>query len=140
MDARRLVPFLYVTLLAACSSPTGVGPREEALASLSTVSALVEALRDAGASVVETGKSVESIFTVPAEVLLVDGVEITAHAFPTPAEAAADVPRLEQALALWARPMRLYRGGSLLVLAPGDDAELTRLLEGVLGRPVARVG
>ena len=124
---------------SSCASPTEARLEPEALAAAS-VEELPGALRSAGATVVETGESVTSIFSVPGTVLLVNGAHVEAFAFPSEGAAVAEVPRLEQALILWATPMRLYRAGRLLVLAPGTPDSLSRVLERVLGPPVAGVG
>lgn len=125
---------------SSCASPTE-GPLEpDALAAGASVGELPGALRSAGATVVETGESVTSIFSVPGAVLVVDGAHVEAFEFPSEGAAVAEVPRLEQALILWATPMRLYRAGRLLVLAPGTPDSLSRVLERVLGPPVAGVG
>lgn len=143
MDRRGLVlSFAAAVALGAvgCASPSEPGPAADVVAAVASPAELADAIRAAGAHVVATGDTVVSIFSVPGVVLLVDGVRVEAFGFADAEQAAADVPNLARALVLWATPMRLYRSGSVLLLAPGEPDSLDRVLTRVLGRPAASVG
>ena len=105
---------------------------------------LYEALRAAGASVEVGGPMSQEFFSVPGQVLTINGTGVQLFEYAGPEEAQRDAAQVAPdggsvgtTMIMWIAPPHFYALGALIVLYVGDDAAITLLLEGALGAPFA---
>ena len=107
---------------------------------------LLDALRKAGANV-QLGATVEQPFlSVSGTLLTVNGADVQVFEYENEAAAQADVARLADTFAgrgttiiTWVASPHAYHSGRVIALYVGDDAATLKLLEGVLGAPIAEL-
>ena len=107
---------------------------------------LLDALRKAGANV-QLGATVEQPFlSVSGTLLTVNGADVQVFEYENEAAAQADVAKLADTFAgrgttmiTWIASPHAYHSGRVIALYVGDDAATLKLLEGVLGTPVAEL-
>jgi hypothetical protein len=135
---------LLLSLVAtACGGQAGAaGPETETQGeqSLDDLNSLREALLAAGASV-ETGEQIDQpFFSVPGQILKVNGVDVqvfeyeTSEAMGTEAsQVSEDGSTIGTSMVSWMEASHFFRAGRMVVLYVGEDQGLLDLLEGVLG-------
>jgi len=107
---------------------------------------LIDALRNAGANV-QIGDTVEQPFlSVSGTLLTVNGADVQVFEYENEAAAQADVAKIADTFAgrgttmiSWVASPHAYHSGRVIALYVGDDAATLKLLEGVLGTPVAEL-
>lgn len=147
---------LFAFLAAACGAqvitPADIQDPVSTLAASTAVqtevvdnlNTLVAALKNAGLTV-ETGDMVEQpFFTVPGQILNINGAEVQAFEFETPealnaaaAEVAADGGSIGTNMVTWEDAPHFFRAGRTLVLYVGQDPVVLKVLEGILGSQFA---
>lgn len=144
-----LAALLASFFLSACqpgNPGTSVGDQEPettfAPGSEETLDAtgLVEALESAGATVGQEGEIEQPFFSVPGQVITINGesVQVFEYANVTQADAEAtqvapDGSSIGTTMATWIGPPHFYRAESLIILYVGDDQTIIELFETVLG-------
>ena len=110
----------------------------------SEASLLYQDLRAAGASVEVGGPIGQVFFSVPGQVLTIDGADVQVFEYPGPEEAQRDAALVAPGgssvgttMISWVAPPHFYALGRLIVLYVGDDAGVTQRLEAALGPPFA---
>ncbi len=105
---------------------------------------LYQALRATGVSVKVGGAIGQVFFSVPGQVLTIDGTDVQVFEYPGPAEAQSDADQVAPdggsigpTMITWAATPHFYRLDSVIVLYVGDDAAVSLLLEEALGAPFA---
>lgn len=108
---------------------------------------LHQALRATGASVEAGGAIGQVFFSVPGQVLTIDGTDVQVFEYPTPEEAQDDADQVAPdgssvgpTMIMWVATPHFYRMGTVIVLYVGDDADVSLLLEEALGAPFAEGG
>src|SRR6266545_7771754 len=105
---------------------------------------LIEALRKAGATAM-IGDQVEQPFlSTTGTQVTINGTDVQVFEYADEAAAQADATKLTDTLAgrgtamiSWVASPHAYRAGRVIVLYVGDDPAILKLLQGVLGAPVA---
>ena len=134
-------------LLGALWFACGDGGGEPSLSprfSSSPVEALIEDLRNSGATVEPSGVATLPFFAMSGVRLSVDGEQIEAYTFATAEEAARAAPGVSAdgsqatgngiaANILWVASPHFFLESRLIVLYVGDVPELLQLLEATLG-------
>ena len=105
---------------------------------------LIDALRKAGATVTPEDAVEQPFLSVAGTQLGVNGADVQVFEYVDDAAAQADAAKLIDALAgrgtvmiTWVASPHAYRAGRVIVLYVGDDPAILKLLQGVLGAPVA---
>ena len=105
---------------------------------------LSEDLSATGASVEVGGLIGQSFFSVPGQLLTVNGIEVQVYEYPGLEEVERDAAQVSpdgrtvgQTSIMWVATPHFYTLGNLIVLYVGDDAALPMLLEEALGPPFA---
>lgn len=98
---------------------------------------LVERLRAEGATVDRLGQVVTSAFSIPGEVLLVEGERVEVYRFADASAALAEAARVTASAVHFLPPARLYQRDGLLVFHAAEGGTVATLLEDILGPPVA---
>jgi hypothetical protein len=133
---------VVVGVTAAACSANPVQPGE-----LASIDALVAALERQRAVVSRAGElpaSAYPFFTARAQRLVVDGADVQVFQYDTPAQAEGDASSISptgtpigRSQISWMDTPHFYRRDRLIVLYVGHSADLSRLLEAVLGPPFA---
>jgi hypothetical protein len=133
---RTLSLSLATALIAAMGCQRGM----ELATPRDSVDGLVSALRSSGASVLRSGNLTQPFFSVPAEVLAVNGERIQVFQYDDEHTSAVEAGRIgadgriRGAEAVqWAATPHFFRTCRLTVLYVGEDNGTTRLLGSVLG-------
>ncbi len=127
---RRTAVVALVAVVAAC----GHSP-ERSPAVVNDVDDLVVALEASGAEVMRSGQLTQPFFSVPAQVLAVNGERIQAFEYDTNEVADRELRRFVQGPAnrpTWSATPHVYRSRMLIVLYVGEDQAVTGLLQRVL--------
>ena len=108
---------------------------------------LSENLRAAGVSVEAGGPISQVFFSVPGQVLTIDGTDVQVYEYPRPEDADLDAAQVSldgrtvgSTSIMWATTPHFYMQETLIVLYVGDDAALQMLLEETLGPQFAGGG
>ena len=105
---------------------------------------LTDALRMTGQSVEINGPVDQPFFTVPGQVIGVNGEDVQVFEYPDSAAAAAeaaqispDVSSVGTSMMTWVATPHFYAEDRLIVLYVGENEPVMRALAGVLGAPIA---
>ena len=105
---------------------------------------LIDALRKAGATVESKEQIEQSFLSVEGTQLLVNGADVQVFEYVDEAAAQADTAMLADVLAgrgttmvAWVASPHAYQAGHVIALYVGDDAEVLKLLQDMLGAPFA---
>lgn len=145
-----LLIFLFFSLvLSACqpanpNSPDGdQTPATEIDESLDA-QGLADSLASFGATVGQEGQIDQPFFSVPGQVITVNGESVQVFEYADAAQAddeasqvAPDGSSIGTTMATWIGPPHFYRAGRLIVLYVGEDQPIMELLETVLGSQFA---
>lgn len=131
---------MVLALFSACSAPGTLDSAEV----IGDKSSLIAALEEAGATV-ETGESfAQDFFTVPAQVLHVDGADLQVFEYASAEAMAAEADLVDPAgspigtsMVSWIDTPHFFKAGNLIVLYLGDDVALLDLLQAALGSQFA---
>jgi hypothetical protein len=101
---------------------------------------LMEVLKAAGLTV-ENGDSIEQpFFTVPAQIIRVNGADVQVFQYETPEAMEADASQVAEdggsvgtSMMSWMATPHFYKTGRILVLYVGDDQKVIDVLTGALG-------
>ena len=143
-----IISIVLLTLLAtacggkaaAAEAASEASPIASQPATLEDLASLIAALGAAGATV-EPAESVQQVFfTVPGQIVRVNGADVqvfeyaTAEALETDAaQVSADGGSIGTSMVSWMATPHFYKAGRILVLYVGDDRSILDLLEGILG-------
>jgi hypothetical protein len=132
-------------LSAACGGQAGASSTEAQSngsqpGSVTDVNSLMEALRTAGAAV-ELGDEVEqAFFTVPGQIIKVNGADVQVFVYDTSeameaeaSQVAEDGGSIGTNMVMWVEAPHFYKLGQILALYVGEDQAVNDLLEGVFG-------
>lgn len=140
---------LVLTLLTgACGGQAGAaGPEDDSITAdggVTDLASLTEALRAAGATIEPAEGVSQPFFSVPGEIMLVNGgfVQVyeyeTAEAMGTEAsQISEDGSTIGTSMVNWMEAPHFYRAGRMIVLYVGEDPAVLDLLEAVLGTQFA---
>jgi hypothetical protein len=148
LSACMAPPLLEPTRPATATSAQGSGPTpENAFATSESVSDLMSALEERGASVQWAGTVNQSFFSVPGWLIRVNGQEVEVYEYVDQAarlsdaiKIAADGLRVADTAVEGPGQPTFWTGGNLIVLFLGDMTEVPELLSGILGDPLTRPG
>jgi len=101
---------------------------------------LVNHLRGVGATIVPTGSVTQPFFSVPGQVITVNGEQVQAYEYADEEAANADAARISpdggtigNTMVEWIAPPHFYKVGQLIVLYVGMNTSLMKILEMTLG-------
>lgn len=105
---------------------------------------LIEALQAAGAEV-EPGDTIEQVFfSVPGEILQVNGTDVQVYEYESAEAMGTEASQVSQdggsigtSMINWMEAPHFFRSGRLLVLYVGEDQAILDLLQGILGEQFA---
>jgi hypothetical protein len=136
--------------LTATSVPATTVPLEATTSNtrqaVGTLQDLINALRDAGATVDRLGTATQTGLSVTGNTLRVNRATVQVFEYPDEPSAERDMTRMADILAGrgtmiidWVASPHFYRAGRVIVLYVGDDRATLDLLEAGLGAPFAQV-
>ena len=125
---------------AAAGAASETDPTASQPATLEDLASLVNALGAAGATV-EPAESVQQVFfTVPGQIVRVNGADVQVFEYESAeameadaAQVSADGGSIGTSMVSWMAAPHFYKAGRILVLYVGDDRSVLDLLEGILG-------
>ena len=140
-------PICQILLVAAALSVDACEASPTAPGDLTSTDALVQALVQHGAAVSRAGpmpSSAYPFFSVKAQRIVVKDADVQVFEYSAPARADSDAARIApngtpigQSHVSWMDTPTFYKRDRLIVLYVGHSAEITKLLESVLGPPIA---
>lgn len=105
---------------------------------------LVDHLRGVDATVVPTGSVTQPFFSVPGQVITVNGEQVQVYEYVNEDDANADAARISpdggtvgNTMVDWIAPPHFYKKGQLIVLYVGTNTSVMKILEMTLGSQVA---
>jgi hypothetical protein len=105
---------------------------------------LIEALQLAGQPVEIAGQVDQPFFSVPGQIIVVDGEDVQVFEYPDAAAAeieaaqiAPDASSVATSMLSWAAAPHFYSKDRLIVLYVGENESVTRVLVDALGEPIA---
>ncbi len=111
---------------------------------VSGLDGFMKALQDNGNTVEVSGSIQQPFFSVPGQVIEVDGQELQVFEYPDTAAAAAEAGQISPTgssigthMVTWIAPPHFYTRDRLIVLYVGEDESTTALLAEMLGEPLA---
>lgn len=132
-------------LLAACGGQAGAaGPEEDSVTSdaggVTDLASLTEALRGAGATIEPAEGVSQPFFSVPGEIMLVNGGFVQVYEYETSEAMGTEASQISEdgstigtSMVNWMEAPHFYRAGRMIVLYVGEDQAVLDLLEGILG-------
>ena len=125
---------------AAAEAEPDAGPVASKPVAVEDFASLVDALSADGATV-EQGIPIEQIFfTVPGQIVKVNGADVQVFEYETAEAMEADTVQVSDdggsigtSMVTWVATPHFYKAGLILVLYIGDDQAILDLLEGALG-------
>lgn len=138
---------LFALFAAACGTQATPAAETEGMVTTDVptipvvdLATLMDALRTAGVTV-ETGEAVEQVFfTVPGEIIKVNGADVQVFVYETAeameaeaAQVAEDGGSIGTNMVAWVEAPHFYKAGRMLVLYVGEDPAVQSVLEGILG-------
>ena len=128
---------------ASNDTPEGSADSSQS-SSVNDKAGLVQALEAAGAKV-ESGTRVEqAFFSVPGEILKVNGADVQVFEYDSEEAMGTEASQVSQdggsigtSMVTWMEAPHFFRSGRLLVLYVGEEAAILDLLESVLGEQFA---
>lgn len=140
LSKRSLLLGATLLSLYACSGDDTVAPDPIAL----DTTALIESLRNRGAAVEVGGPVSQPFFSVPGQILRVNGGDVQTFEYASEAEAGADAARVSPdgltigtTMVSWIATPHFFRGGRVLALYVGDDETVLGPLQAVMGAQFA---
>jgi hypothetical protein len=151
---KRLTAITAISLaliLAACAGTGGQEatftpiPEPSPTAAAGGLQALLDALRAAGATVVETGDQVEQPFLSPmGQIVQVNGTDVQFFVYDSEEKAVAEAGEISPnggststSVIEWIATPHFFRLGEVIALYVGDDEALLSILEEVMGEEFA---
>lgn len=105
---------------------------------------LVDHLRAAGATVIPTGSVTQPFFSVPGQVITVNGEQVQIYEYADEEAANADAARISpdggavgNTMVDWIAPPHFYKKGQIIVLYVGTSTTVINILETTLGTQFA---
>ena len=145
-----LLIFLFISLVvSACqpanpNSPDGDQPPAAGIDESLDAQGLGDSLASFGATAGQEGQIDQPFFSVPGQVITVNGESVQVFEYADAAQAddeasqvAPDGSSIGTTMATWIGPPHFYRADRLIVLYVGDDQSIMELLETVLGSQFA---
>jgi hypothetical protein len=144
MRSRRLI--VMAAMLASSILP-GVSCEDRgptAPSSFETVEQFLQALRQRGLTVTladQLPPASTPYFSVPAQVVRVNGSSLNVFEYPNPEAAASDASQVTPEgqfptmMVTWISTPRFYRGDRLIVLYVGCTTDIVQALDATIGRP-----
>lgn len=138
-----LLTMLLVTIVSAgCAAQDVAGAPIASIesAQVEDLDSFVEAVQSAGADV-EFGDTVDqAFFSVPGQIIKVDGTDVQVFEYATAQDMGTEASQVTEdgssigtSMVSWMAPPHFYRSGRLLVLYVGEDQAVIDLLESVIG-------
>jgi hypothetical protein len=146
--SRLAVSLLSISIIligAACdsgASPTATPAGSQGGLAVDQAS-LVEALRDAGATVEIDGQIRQPFLSVQGQVLTVNGQDVQVYEYASESAAKKDAAKIQPDASIsgshinWIDQPHFYQSGKLIVLYIGTDPAVLSALESALGKPFA---
>lgn len=138
-----VVILLLSFILVACGGSGAAVGAPDAAAALDH-SGLLDALKAGGSAVEELGEIEQPFFSVPGQRVAIGDAEIQVFEFAdeaAAAEAAASISpdggEIGLSMVSWIESPHFFESGKLIVLYVGENAQVTGLLEGLLGAQIA---
>lgn len=101
---------------------------------------LVDHLRGVGATIVPTGSVTQPFFSVPGQVITVNGEQVQIYEYTDEEAANADAARISpdggtigNTMVDWIAPPHFYKKGQIIVLYVGTSTTVINILETTLG-------
>ena len=141
-----LFAILFTTLILSACQPANQSTSEgdqdsgETLDEILDTQGLADALESAGATVGQEGEVDQPFFSVPGQVITINGESIQVFEYVDSAQAdaeaalvALDGSSIGTTMATWIGPPHFYQAEGLIVLYVGDNSSVIELLDTVLG-------
>ncbi|UCD99533.1 MAG: hypothetical protein JSV42_02040 [Chloroflexota bacterium] len=134
-----LIISIFVTACTANGESNG-----DASQVISSFADIPPALQSAGFAVEASGSIVQPFFEPEAKIITVNDQEIQVFEFVTVSEALSAAETISPegssigtSMVTWISPPHFYQVGRLIILYLGDDPEIMKALEGLLGPQIA---